>query len=936
MIFDLAQDVDDAVAAIPRGHPKHRILELLEEAIRRDIHFIDRHPTTLFQCMWNTCWWYDCPEAAKHYAEPEGGWLDPPAWERQGPKLSGILDAWRSGKEKAIPGFCWVRSLCPLVRLGSGTVAVLTGHEECISFVTYSRDGRRIFSGDSGGTIRMWDAGNWRRTGMLVPGQLPAYFREIDLIVVSRDGNRTAAIMGSEQVYEWNLEEMHEIGHARADRADVTSIAYAADGHLAFRMSFRDWRGKPVVGATGDVEAVPRTHIASSDDKHRVVAACRDRRLRVWDERRAEWIHTYKAFDTPIRCVACSPEGDRFAVALMDHSVWIGVEKEGAALKCVHKPIGILTMDPERMGWAWDHEMDHAKRQALNATPAEMLFSADGRYVACRFEGGWVLEWDTEDLSQTAQFIAGLVKFRTLIYGTDDRLYIWATLPNSIKDGRGSTARCWDVATGQEVGRLRGFKDGFASLSFAANGVTLLTKTCRDYGTETRAWDAQTGVEINNADMPIGADKEVANSPDGRLTVLATGKRVTVRPRREDTSSVDGCSGEAVCALRFSPDGKCLATATARGMLHTWVESRCSRMLSVQAHTDRITELRYLPDGRSIVSASDDGSVGLWDACTGALQQRLLGHAKAVNALAISHDGRRIASGSWMDGTVRIWDTDSGQQLLCIEKATPACLAFSPDGLVLACGSFMNGEIQLLDSTAGRALKLLLGHDHRVDSIAFSADGALLVSGNQDTCLFWSWQEGGLPRVIDGEVDVNALVAGRDRVPICAVVHKIETVFEDVDTGIPITWWPRVSALSAAADGVSWAGAYRGRPYCLRLDGCVSALNEVLRNGRGNAPPVDVGYLTADAKTVLGTRGRLVGGVVKAAARHERPVFVARAGDPKNRVSGKKVMDLLCLAIERGGIVTIIVEGRDAHAEAILEELRELWQESNIHAFGQR
>ena len=43
-------------------------LALLDEAIRRDVHFLDRHPTALFQCMWNTCWWYDCPEAAGHYA----------------------------------------------------------------------------------------------------------------------------------------------------------------------------------------------------------------------------------------------------------------------------------------------------------------------------------------------------------------------------------------------------------------------------------------------------------------------------------------------------------------------------------------------------------------------------------------------------------------------------------------------------------------------------------------------------------------------------------------------------------------------------------------------------------------------------------------------------------------------------------------------------
>ena len=73
MIFDLIKDFADVVDAMPEEHPRRRILKLLNRAICRDFHFIDRHPTTLFECLWNTCWWHDCPEAARHYVEPEGG-----------------------------------------------------------------------------------------------------------------------------------------------------------------------------------------------------------------------------------------------------------------------------------------------------------------------------------------------------------------------------------------------------------------------------------------------------------------------------------------------------------------------------------------------------------------------------------------------------------------------------------------------------------------------------------------------------------------------------------------------------------------------------------------------------------------------------------------------------------------------------------------------
>jgi len=51
MIFDLATDFSHALAAMPQDHPRRRLLALLEEALRRDIHFNARHPTTRYQCL---------------------------------------------------------------------------------------------------------------------------------------------------------------------------------------------------------------------------------------------------------------------------------------------------------------------------------------------------------------------------------------------------------------------------------------------------------------------------------------------------------------------------------------------------------------------------------------------------------------------------------------------------------------------------------------------------------------------------------------------------------------------------------------------------------------------------------------------------------------------------------------------------------------------
>jgi hypothetical protein len=173
MIFALVQDFADALAAMPQEHPRRHILALLDEAIRRDVHFIDRHPTTLFQCLWNSCWWYDCPEAARHYIESESNspaknrgqhiwqkWLTrvlarfqrndligpSPAKESSAHSLSTLLEAWRGHKNQTTPDFVWLRSLRPPPQqLGSGQKLILRGHERSVYCVV--------------GMIRRFDSG---------------------------------------------------------------------------------------------------------------------------------------------------------------------------------------------------------------------------------------------------------------------------------------------------------------------------------------------------------------------------------------------------------------------------------------------------------------------------------------------------------------------------------------------------------------------------------------------------------------------------------------------------------------------------------------------------------------------------------------------------------------------------------------------------------
>lgn len=85
LTFDLTANFAEAMKVLPETDVRQRNLRLLYEALRRDIHFIARHaqqyPQGLFQCLWNSCWWYDTPDAASHYDLSQRESNGPLPWE---------------------------------------------------------------------------------------------------------------------------------------------------------------------------------------------------------------------------------------------------------------------------------------------------------------------------------------------------------------------------------------------------------------------------------------------------------------------------------------------------------------------------------------------------------------------------------------------------------------------------------------------------------------------------------------------------------------------------------------------------------------------------------------------------------------------------------------------------------------------------------------
>ncbi|MBE7471069.1 MAG: WD40 repeat domain-containing protein [Anaerolineales bacterium] len=127
------------------------------------------------------------------------------------------------------------------------------------------------------------------------------------------------------------------------------------------------------------------------------------------------------------------------------------------------------------------------------------------------------------------------------------------------------------------------------------------------------------------------------------------------------------------------------------------------------------------------------------------LDERLTaGHHGPVNDVAFSPEGNRLATVG-DDGTVRLWNTTSGGQLLVLSPATGLpfySVAFSPAGDRLAAASF-DQTAKIWDASTGQELLTLTGHKDWVVGIAFGPaegdNGEFIATGSQDgTAIIWN------------------------------------------------------------------------------------------------------------------------------------------------------------------------------------------------------
>ncbi len=628
LVFDLVTDFTDTVTALPDPEPQRRILHLLAEAICRDINFIARHaedyPQALFQCLWNSCWWYDCPQAAAHYVVPQSGWKEPPPWEQPGPKLYQLLEAWREQRQRLMPGHAWLRSLRPPPSpLASELLAVLRGHSDGVLCVAHSPNRRRVASGSIDRTIRIWDATLTAELRCLCEHE-----GAVRSLQYSPDGRWIASGSDDGTVVVWDADSGRQVHRFRRNASAVVGVMFSADssrvGGVSLDRSVYAWDVR-----TGDavLHGPPPIGGRFANLPPQIQAAAR---------RRIDWaIEANSWLELGCACPLLSPSGEML-VLRKGHDVHVLPVANSGECLCLtghtdQVEAAVFSADSSMIGTG---SADKTVRVWNAQTGAEMhCFRGHQKPVSC------------VSFSPDGQ--------RVVSGSFDGTLRIWTTENAGVQrylHDHGSDVTCV-LCSGDGSRLLSGGEDG-----------------------RVRMWDPMSGTQLACYSDHEGPVLCLCLSPDGHQVVSGSSdKSVVIRNLQTGTTTSRRSGCGPVRAAAFSHDSQHLAIGAGKCFLQIVNVATGKELRTIWTNDQGISNptwaLCFSPDDSEVIEGASDGSVRSWmvkeqiQGISKVVLPRFRGHAARVTRVACTPDGRRVVTAS-LDGTIRIWDSSLHYHLL--------------------------------------------------------------------------------------------------------------------------------------------------------------------------------------------------------------------------------------------------------------------------------
>ena len=291
------------------------------------------------------------------------------------------------------------------------------------------------------------------------------------------------------------------------------------------------------------------------------------------------------------------------------------------------------------------------------------------------------------------------------------------------------------------------------AVAFSHSGK-FVSALCSDGGQQV--WSAAAGTLLESfftggavasgALAGSGGDQFVAFTDNGTLARAGISRAWTL------LKTLGGGGAESplvdrVCAVRFSPDGRLLATgggeASRSGDVHIWeVSSGRLQQTWAERHSDTVLALDFSPDGKWLASGGADRLARVAEVPGGKPLLTLEGHTHHVLGVAFRADARLLATAGG-DGVVNVWSTESGERSKKIIGWTKEVTGLQFQGATnTIVTSAADNQVRLVkdDGTEVRAMAKLPDFIH---AAACAPNRSWIVGGGEDSVLrLWDGASG--------------------------------------------------------------------------------------------------------------------------------------------------------------------------------------------------
>jgi WD40 repeat protein len=377
---------------------------------------------------------------------------------------------------------------------------------------------------------------------------------------------------------------------------------------------------------------------------------------------------------------------------------------------------------------------DNPARTVAFSPDGKLLASGTDTYGPIRAE---IYLWDLA----TGQQLHRLRWHRDTVIGLrftrDSKTLISAAWDNTI---------CvWDVASGKPQRQFKGHERVITGLELTPDGQHLVSSS---QDNTIRVWDFASGKELRRMNCWASG---ISLSPNGRTLAAAAAGQVLLWDIQtgkllRQFSRIEGPGLRSVC---YSPDGKILAVVSYPGV-SLWDPATGEEVRRLKGLLRPAEAVAFSPDSKMLVTAGGGyeqpgpifknflAELKVWEVATGQVRLACEGHTFYAHGAAFSPDGRTLASASG-DFSTRLWDVRTGQEISRFTGHSHEVtgLAYTPDGGTL-CSSSQDGTVRIWDAVRARERAVLRGHKKGVMALSLTPDGKTLASGSLDgTVLLW-------------------------------------------------------------------------------------------------------------------------------------------------------------------------------------------------------